>query len=209
MLQKILVTLVPLLALTGCLQAAEDPREVASQYWQALKNGDTETARSLVSNNSRQAFDSYVAAPADTKTDIGEINLGTEETTVITIVYPEGGAPDDFDTFDTVMVIEDGKWKVDAERTIIPRPAPSDRELEELKDQLSESMEENLESVEEAMNEGLMLLDEALREGSKDMGESMLKGMEEMNRALRESIEEMQKHRQEQQPSDPEGEGLI
>jgi len=209
MLQKILLTLVPLLTLTGCLQAAEDPREVANQYWQALKSGDTETARSLVSSNSQQAFDNYVAAPADEKTDIGEINLGTEQTTVITIIYPEGGAPDDFETFDTVMVIEDGQWKVDAERTIIPRPAPSDRELEQLKDQLSESMEENIESVEEAMNEGLKLLDEALREGSKDMGESMLKGMEEMNRVLRESIEEMQKQREQKQQSEAEGEGLI
>jgi hypothetical protein len=149
-----------------------------------------------------------MAAPEDEKTAIGEVNLGTEQTTVITIVYPEGGAPDDFETFDTVMTIEDGQWKVDAERTIIPRPAPSDRELEELKDQLSDSMEENLESVEEAMNEGLKLLDEALREGSKDMGESMLKGMEEMNRALRESIEDMQKRREQEQEKS-EGEGLI
>jgi hypothetical protein len=208
MLQKLLVTLVPLLTLTACLQQAEDPREVADQYWQALKNGDTETARSLVSSNSQRAFDNYIAAPAEERTDIGEINLGTEQTTVITIIYPEAGAPDDFETFDTVMVIEDGEWKVDAERTIIPRPAPSDRELEELKDQLSESMEKNLESVEEAMNEGLKLLDEALREGSKDMGETMLKGMEEMNRALRESIEEMQKRREQEQEKS-EGEGLI
>jgi len=208
MIQKLLITLVPLLTLTGCLQAAEDPRDVANQYWQALKSGDTETARSMVSSNSQQAFDNYMAAPADEKTDVGEINLGTEQTTIITIIYPEGGAPDDFETFDTVMVIEDGQWKVDAERTIIPRPAPSDRELEELKDQLSDSMEENVESVEEAMNEGLKLLDEALREGSKDMGESMLKGMEEMNRALRESIEEMQKRRDQEQEK-PEGEGLI
>jgi hypothetical protein len=208
MFHKLLVTLVPLLTLTGCLQAAEDPRAVASQYWQAMKNGDTATARSLVSSNSQQAFDNYVAAPADEKTAIGEVNLGTEQTTVITIVYPEAGAPDDFETFDTVMVIEDGEWKVDAERTIIPRPAPSDRELEELKEQLSESMDENLKSVEEAMNEGLQLLDEALREGSKDMGESMLKGMEEMNRALRDSIEEMQKRREQEQDKS-EGEGLI
>jgi hypothetical protein len=208
MFQKLLFIVVPLLTLAGCLQAAEDPRDVANQYWQALKNGDTEAARSLVSSNSQQAFDNYLAAPADEKTAIGEVNLGTQQTTVITIIYPEGGAPDDFKTFDTVMVLEDGQWKIDVERTIIPRPAPSDRELEQLKDQLSESMEKNLESVEEAMNEGLKLLDEALREGSKDMGESMLKGMEEMNRALRESIEEMQKRREEGRET-PEGEGLI
>lgn len=206
---KYLPTLFLSFFLTACMHQADDPREVASSYWQALKNGDNETARSLVSTESQQAFDDYTALPADSKTAIGNVSLGTEKTTIITLVYPDGNVPDDFDTFDTVLVMEDGKWRIDAERTIIPRPAPSDRELDELADQLSESMQENIDSLEEAMNEGMKLLDEALREGSRDMGESMLKGMEEMNRALRESIEEMQKQREESRDKEAEGEGLI
>ena len=192
------------------MHQADEPRDVAGRYWQALKNGDNTTARSLVSTDSQEAFDAYIAKPADEKTAIGEVNLGTEQTTIITIVYPEGGSPDKFDTFDTVLILEDGQWKIDAERTIVPRPAPSDRELDELADQLSDSMQENIDSMEEAMEQGLKMLDEALREGSRDMGESMLKGMEEMNRALRESIEEMQRRRQQQdQEKEKEGEGLI
>jgi hypothetical protein len=194
------------------MHQAESPREIAYKYWQALKNGDTETARKLVSTGSRPDFDSYLAKPADEKTAIGEINLGAEQTTVVTLIYPEGNAPDDYSAFDTTLVMEDGEWKIDAAQTVIPRPPPSDRELEELANQLSESMEDNIESLEDAMNEGMKLLDEALREGSRDMGESMLKGMEHMNRALQESIEEMQKRREEQQKKpkkDGEGEGLI
>ena len=120
------------LFITACMHETENPRDIASQYWQALKNGDTATARSLVSSDSQQAFDDYVSQPDDRRTAIGEVNLGTEQTTVITIIYPEGNTPDDFDTFDTVMVMEDGKWKIDAGRTIIPRPAPSEHELDEL-----------------------------------------------------------------------------
>ena len=190
----------------------DSPREVAHQYWQALKNGDTETARNLVSTGSQQDFDTYLAKPADEKTTIGEINLGAEQTTVVTLIYPQGDTAEDYSAFDTTLVMEDGKWKIDAAQTVIPRPPPSDRELEELADQLSESMEDNIESMEDAMNEGMKMLDEALREGSRDLGESMLKGMEEMNRALQESIEEMQKRREEQQTKpeqDDEGEGLI
>ena len=198
------------LLLSGCINQAKNPREVAERYWQALKNGDTETARSLVSNGSVEAFDAYAALPADRKTAIGEINLGTEQATILTIVYPQGEDPEEFESFDTVMVMEDGAWKIDAARTIVPRPAPSERELEELADELSDSMQENIDSVEEAMKQGLELLDEALREGSRDMGESMLKGMEEMNRALQESIEQMQKRREQQkQDKKGEGEGLI
>ena len=212
MIQKLLITLVPLVTLTACLHQTDNPRDIASQYWQALKSGDTETARKLVSTSSQQDFDNYLAKPAEEKTPIGEIKLGTEQTTVVTIIYPQGDNPDDYSAFDTTLVMEDGKWKIDAAQTVVPRPAPSKRELDELADQLSESVQENIDSIEDAMSEGMKMLDEALREGSKDMGESMLKGMEEMNRALRESIEDMQRRREEQQPKpkkDGEGEGLI
>jgi hypothetical protein len=210
-MKKLLIPLLPLF-FSACMHQADSPREVAHQYWQALKNGDTETARKLVSTGSQQNFDAYLAKPADEKTPIGEINLGAEQTTVVTLIYPEDDTPDDYSAFDTTLVMEDGKWKIDAAQTVIPRPPPSDRELEALADQLSESMEDNIESIEDAMSEGMKLLDEALREGSRDMGESMLKGMEEMNRAVQESIEEMRKRREQQETKpkqDGEGEGLI
>ena len=199
-----------ILLLSACIDKAQDPRDVAERYWQALKNGDTETARSLVSSGSVEAFEAYAALPDDRKTAIGEINLGTEQATILTIVYPAGEKPEDFETFETVMVMEDGTWKIDAARTVVPRPPPSERELEELADELSDSMQENIDSMEEAMKQGLQMLDEALREGSRDLGESMLKGMEEMNRALQESIDQMQKRREQQSPEkEGKGEGLI
>jgi len=206
MSHKLLIPLVPLLTLTACLHQANDPHEVAEQYWRAMKNGDTEIARTLVSQTSQQDYDNYIALPADERITIGKVNLGTEQTTIATTLYPDSTVPEDYITFDTVLVLENDKWKIDASKTAMPRPVPSDRELNELADELSESMQGNIESMEEAMNEGLQMLDKALREGSRDLGESMLKGMEEMNRALRESIEDMQKRR-EQQQSDPEGEG--
>ena len=165
------------------------------------------SARSLVSTTSQQAFDDYLALPEDEKTAIGDVNLGTEQTTVATVLFPDSTAPEDYAAFDTVLVLENGKWKIDAARTAIPRPTPSDRELDELAEELSESMQDNIDSMEEAMNQGLQMLDKAMREGSRDLGESMLKGMEEMNRALRESIEDMQKRREQQE--DKEGEGPI
>jgi hypothetical protein len=194
------------------MHQANSPRDVASQYWQALKSGDTESARNLVSKSSQQDFDKFLEQPADEKTPIGDIKLGAEQTTVVTLIYPEGDTPDDYSAFDTTLVMEDGKWKIDATQTVIPRPAPSERELGKLADQLSESVQDNIDSIEDAMNEGMKMLDEALREGSRDMGESMLKGMEEMNRALRESVEQMQKRREKQPPKpkqDGEGGGLI
>ena len=201
--------------LTACNPAAENPRDVAQQYWQALKSDDAKTARELVTADTRSDLDTYLQLPAEQKTPIDDVNLGTDKTTIVTIVYPDAANPEDYRTFDTVLVLENGQWRVDASRSILPKPSvPTDREMDELAEQLNESMQENIESIEEAMSEGMRMLNEALREGSQDMGESLLRGMEEMNRSMQESIDQMQKRREQQeqqQQAEPshEGEGLL
>ncbi len=207
-MKRLLLTFFTVVLISACTQTADNPRSVAAQYWQALKQGDTETARSLVSANSQQAFDSYLVLPPEQQTAIGEINLGSQQTTVVTIIYPEGNAPDDYRAFDTIMVLENGAWKIDATQSFIPPSSkPAGRELEEMAEQFSESMQENLDTMEDAMAEGMRMLNEVLREGSKEMGESMLKGMEELNESMQESIEQMQKRREQQrnEPATPQG----
>lgn len=205
---------VVLVSLSACQPGAGDPRETANRFWLSMKTGNTEEARRLVTRDSLPSLDSYLNQPEAGRTPIDEVNLGTAETRVVTVIYPDALAPDDRRAFDTYLLLENGQWKVDAARSTIPQASSiSDRQLEELADELSESMHQNLESMQEAMSEGLDLLNEALREGSKDMGESLLNGLEEMNRAMRESIEEMRKRR-EQPPPPPAaapggGEGLI
>ncbi len=217
LIKKFLIIFFTTAIVAACTPVAENPRDVAAQYWQALKRGDTETARSFVSLDSQQSFDEYLTLPPDQQTAIGEINLGTQQTIVVTIIYPEGNAPDDYRAFDTVMVLENGQWKIDATQSFIPPSSkPAGRELEEMAEQLSESMQKNIDSMEDAMAEGMRLLNDALREGSKEMGESMLRGMEELNESMQESIEQMKKRREQQQRSEPlpppakdNGEGLL
>jgi hypothetical protein len=194
------------------MHQADDPRKVAEQYWQSLKNGDTVIARTMVSKSSQQAYDDYLALPPDERITIGEITLGDEQTSITTVLYPDSANREDNTAFETVLVMEDGQWKIDASKTYMPRPTPSDRELDELANELTESMQGNIDSIEEAMNEGLKMMDEALREGSRDLGESMLKGMEEMNRALQESINNLQQRREQQEQektTDGDAEGVI
>ena len=216
-MKKLLIIFFTTLLISACTPVAENPRDVAAQYWQALKRGDIETARSFVSIDSQQSFDEYLTLPPDQQTPIGEINLGAQQTIVVTIIYPEGNAPDDYRAFDTVMVLENGQWKIDATKSFIPPSSkPAGRELEEMAEELSESMQKNLDSMEDAMAKGMRMLNDALREGSKEMGESLLRGMEELNESMQESIEQMRKRREQQQhgetlppPVQDNGEGLL
>ena len=211
----ILATLLVAASVTACKQAAQNPRDVAQQYWQALKADDTNTARELVTTETQSELDAYLQLPAEEKTALGDVNLGAEKTTVVTIVYPDAANPEDYRVFETVLELENGQWKVDASQSLPPKPSvPTDQEMDELAEQLNESVQENIESIEEAMSEGMRMLHEAMRQGSQDMGESLLRGMEELNRSMQESIEQMQKRRelqeqQEQQAPSHEGEGLL
>jgi len=202
-----------LLAISACSQA-DNPKAVADKYWQALRSGDIETARSLVSSDSRQAFRTFVDSPENLAT-VGEVELGAQTTRVVTVLYP-ASSPDDYRAFDTLLVIENGEWKIDAEHTQVPAEgAASAGDGDKPAEQFSESMQKNIDSMEKSMSDSLHLLHEAVREGSEEMSESLLKGMQELNRSMRESIEQMRKRRDRESPApaqappDADGQGAI
>jgi hypothetical protein len=210
-MKNLLITLFITFSLTACMEKSDSPKQVAQKYWDALKAGDHATARKLVSKDSQQNFETYLAQPSEQKTAIDKITLGTEVATVTTVISPKDTTPDNSHTLETVLILENGQWKIDASQTQLPAPAiTSEEELEKLAKQLSESMQENIDSMDDALTEGMEMLDEALREGSHEMGESLLKGMNEMNEALRESIDRMKERRLEDQSIDEDtGEGMI
>ncbi len=203
------------ITLASCTQPAEDPKAVADQYWQYMKNGNHVEAEKLISINSRQAFEQH-------KNRINTIDqLSTNEATTIVSTSISTTNPSTnythTETFNTTLVLQQGKWKIDINQSQIP-PAPSaeEEQMQQLAEELSESMQENIESIDDAMSEGMQLFNEALREGSKEMGDSLLHLMNELNSTMHESIEKMKKRREQQQEQlpqnqpDPEGgEGMI
>ena len=201
-------------SLIACTQPAEDPKSVADKYWQYLQAGNTTEAEKLVSVNSRSAL----AEHNNRMTTINQLKNGetvTVVSTTITTVNPDSDYRHT-ETFNTTLVLQQGQWKVDANRSQIP-PAPSvkQEEIQQLAEQLSESMQENIESIDDAMSEGMHLLNEALREGSKEMGDSLLHLMNELNDTMHESIGKMKERREQQlqeqkiQPDTDKGEGMI
>jgi len=216
MKQLKLLALLTCISLTACEQSAESPKQVAEQYWQALKSGDIASAKKLVSNNTQTDLENYLALPGEEKIALDEINLGEEYATVTTIIASktdigtsQAQTPntDHHISFDTVLILEQGKWKIDASRTQVPAPQKPE-------EQSSDALQENLNSMDEVLEQGADMLNEFLQEGSKEMSESLLKGMNKMNESLREALEKMKQRRQMEEKSPPttedkNGEGLI
>jgi hypothetical protein len=215
----ILLFIASALSLSACTQPAEDPKTIADQYWQHIKSGNTVEAEKLISTSSHQAYNEN----NHRKTAIEQFSNNDAITivnTTITTINPHSNFKQTR-TFDTYLVLQQGRWKVDANRTQMP-PALSatEEELQQLTEELSESMQDNIETIDEAMDHSMQILNEALQEGSKDMGDSLLHLMNELNNSMRESIEKMKQRQQQQlqqepqnkQPNQPDpdkGEGMI
>ena len=209
------------LSLLACNQTVDDPKIIADKYWQYLLEGNLSEAEKLVSSDSRQAF----SAHSDRMVSITRLDSGEAKTvvsTTITTINPSSNFSHT-QTFNTVLVLQHGQWKVDANQSQLPPPLTTkEEELQKLTEELSDSMQENIESIDEAMTQGMEMLNEALHEGSKEMGESMLQMMDELNSTMQESIDKMKQRRQQQlqeqqqqeqpqqtQPDPSKGEGMI
>jgi flagellar biosynthesis/type III secretory pathway protein FliH len=209
-------------SLFACNQPAQDPKSVADKYWQFLQQGNTSEAEKLVSTNSRPYFTEH-SNRIDSSAQLENGEAKTFVSTTITTVNP-GTNYKHTQTFDTVLVLEQGKWKVDIKQSPIP-PALSEKEaqLHQMADKLSDSMQQDIKAIDETMSEGMKMLNEALHEGSEEMGNSLLNMMNELNRTMQQSIDKMKQRReqqlQEQKPEQPQqkkpepdpvkGEGMI
>lgn len=202
--------------LAACIPLADDPKTVADKYWQYLQTGNTTEAEKLLSLNSSQAFSEHVSR-INSDTQIDNTEARALVNTSITTIDPATNHSRT-ESFNTVLVLQQGQWKIDSNQTQIP-PAPSapEKEIQQLSEELSESMQKNVESIDNAMNEGMQMLNEALRDGSKEMGDSLLHLMNELNNTMQESVDRMKKRREqeqqvqplESQPDPDKGEGMI
>ncbi|NOQ87746.1 MAG: hypothetical protein GQ550_02390 [Gammaproteobacteria bacterium] len=205
------------LTLLACTQPAEDPKTVADKYWQYMQTGNLSEAEKLVSTNSHDALQEQHRR----MNSIAQLNNGEAMTiinTTITTINPDSNYRHT-ESFNTVLVLQQGKWKVDLNQSQIPPALSANEEkLQQLSEELSESMQENIESIDDAMNEGMQMLNEALHDGSKEMGDSLLHLMNELNKSMQESIDKMKQRREQQmqeqkkqslQPDPRQGEGMI
>jgi len=213
-------------SLVACNQPVEDPKSVADKYWQYLQQGNDSEAEKLVSTNTRHIFSEHSnRIDANAQLENGEAK--TYVSTTITSISPSTNYRH-IQTFDTVLVLEHGQWKVDVNQSKIPPSlSTKEEELHQLKEELAESMQKNIESIDEAMDQGMQILNEALEEGSEEMGNTLLNMMNELNETMQESIDKMKQRReqqlqeqQQQQPAQPQqpknpqldpaqGEGMI
>lgn len=213
LMRNTVITIISALLISACNQTAQDPKTVADSFWHHLQTGNMLEAEKQVSSNSHHVFmENKMQLASIDKVD--NTDAVTTVSTTITQIDPTTNISYTR-TFDTILVLQQGEWKVDAERTPLPKsPGAEQADMQKLADDLSQSMQENMESLDEAMTRGMHMLNESLQDSSKEMGESLLYMMNELNSKMKESIDKMKQQRQQQEqqlpsPDPDKGEGKV
>lgn len=200
------------LFITACNQPADDPEVIAKRYWYLIQTGDYQAAEQMVSKNTRDNFQQEVKQMRT----IEQVELNASQTNIRTTLNPSSQHPTLNQPFSTVLVLEQGKWKIDAAQTQVPpERSIAEKQRQKRADEFSKSLQKNIHSIDEAMRDGLKQLNDALSTGSKDMGDSLLKAVQELNESMQESIEKMKQRKDSNRPTEPaqpdtnNGEGII
>lgn len=201
------LTLTGLLFISGCTQA-EDPKVIAQQYWQAMQSGDYKKARSLITADSQSAFDEYALLPESNKPSLQAVALVDSQTTVTTLI----NTSDSSLQFNTVLVMQDGKWRIDAKASEIPPPDSAlEQRLNDMAEHLSGIVDSNVEQMEQALGQSMQMLDELLQSGAEELSESVNDSVNQLNDSIQEAMRKLEQRRQQQHPAPGPGndEGAI
>lgn len=164
-----LTYLTAVLFVTGCA-GGDDPRAVADAFWTASKDGDVELAKTYIAEGGNAS----IQDPNESGSSVGDFSLGEsaidgDRATVETTVSSAGAQEMEL-SFQTVLVRQQGDWKVDLDQTT----------GEMMKSLFGGSMgdfaEKMGEAMGEALGEGMKAMSEGLAEGLKAAADSMEKG---------------------------------
>jgi len=157
-----LLSLATCALMLGCGAETGEIKAVAQAFWDASAAGDTELARSYVSESS--SFKPEASDEGDSSQgsmQLGDVEVDGDEATVATVVSGMNqDTPIEFE-FATAMVREDGEWKVDMDKTTANL-------MQAAFGAMAEAMGNAFKGLAEGMAEGM-------KEGLSAMGDSLAK----------------------------------
>lgn len=193
--------LLGLLSLLLLLSACErnTPEAVSERYWNAVIAGDQETIEQTIAESSSPGLSKAVQPNPESTVTFGETIRGggnmreDENATVETQLHWVEDGETTVLELDTVLVYEDGAWKVDPEKTRqeffdgVYRSALTG--LEAALEESARSFREMGNSMSESMARELSTLSRELQQRSEEANEEIQKFLEGLDQDLQKELE--------------------
>jgi hypothetical protein len=150
----------------GCSSGSKDALSVAKEFWAALEDQNLEKAKSYATIETRNSLQlNEREENEDVEIEFGEVTVEDSQTRVQTTMRSIGEESETTIPLETVLVKEEGEWRVDVDQTMMSLFGG-------------------------AMGRMMEGLGEAMKDGMEDMGKAMVEGMKG---AMEEMEEEMSK----------------
>ena len=104
--------------ITGCSGSKSDPKSVAEAFWKAMKTGDIASVKKYMTGASAKALNESTDKEKmgkEGKITLGDAKIEKDKATVPTTIDNEGVKME----LQTILVKQDGKWKVDLDQTMM------------------------------------------------------------------------------------------
>ena len=158
-------------------QKPNTPQTVAQAFWTATLNGDTETAKQLLTPQSQADFKVILHSQKDF-VELGEQSITTKKAVILTQITRHKNNQQTKTALRTILINQNGQWLVDFKKT---RDSMLGSELQSVIDQLSNTMRETIDK------------------GVKVMGESIKDELQEIENSLQETLEDLNQEMEKQQ----------
>lgn len=162
MLKRIIVVSMIALFAFSCSSKGDDPKTVADSFWKATKKGDSTEVKKYVTKSSLANIKDMKKADANDKGsfDLGKPAVDGETASIPTKITDQGMAME----LKTILVKEDGVWKVDMNKTMMSMFGGAMEEmvkgLEGLGDKMGEAVGKGMEELGAAMEKSGRALEE-------------------------------------------------
>ena len=168
------VFIIIILSLTVGCTSTDSPEDVAKKFWTALEDRDVDKARKYATKESAGSLRANENKNGgDIEITFGEVTTKDNEAIVETTMRSSNGGKEIQIPMKTILVREDGEWKVEAQHTMLSMFGGA---MGEIMQGLGKAMKESMKEMGKAMAEGMK---EGMKESMEEMKSTMEKSTEE------------------------------
>lgn len=168
--------------LVGC-SGADSPESVSSDFWQAVKDNDMESAKQLSTWDTVEYLKILKADKLHPERfELGEAMIGDSQAEVATVLYTTKLGQSGVKVPGvTILVRTDQGWRVNVKKTL---GSVVKQSVGNVLDQLNSFMQEGINELDKTISESINELGKALEEGAeelrKELSKSLLKPQNEV-----------------------------
>lgn len=202
---RTLVVLATLSVLIAGCSRPETPQQVATEFWQAVAEGDAQDAVDLSTLTDTGALDEFGREWLNTLPDFGRVVIDADQATIVTNLPADARRE-----ITTYLVRVDDQWLVDYQRTYdaVTEPSPLSglvNDISELREQFDDVVGRSREQISQRMDElakDFENYSDETGQKAQEVLESFGQSLEDLRKRIEKSLEEAEKNRQKSKEPD-------